>query len=68
MPQEVKREFRRGCPKCTARNLIRQEAGLDPLPGHIHVRSRDGALWCRVCAEAFFPQMESPEPRGDGVE
>jgi hypothetical protein len=67
MPQEVRREFRSGCPKCAVRNELRKAEGLDPLPGHIAVRARDGALWCRVCGEGFFPQLESPEPR-DRVE
>lgn len=47
--------LRRECPKCRTRNILRTERGLDPLPGHIKVRARDGAIWCRVCQEAFLP-------------
>lgn len=47
-----------GCPKCAARNAARKTNGLDPLPGYTYARrTRDDALWCRVCDEAFFPSL-----------
>lgn len=56
---ETKPRLQRECPKCKLRNQLRTLNGLDPLPGHIRVRARDGAVWCRPCDQAFFPELEA---------
>lgn len=53
------RPLQRECPRCRAVNVERTKEGLDPLPGHIKVRVRDGAIWCRTCDLALFPTVEA---------